>query len=59
MALELAGADGLMARTSVHTERGAVNILAGEGRASIAVDHDVALVAGLASAVSDPERSVL
>jgi hypothetical protein len=59
MALELAGADGRNAHICGQADRGAVHILAGEGRASSTVDHGVALIAGSASAISDPERSVL
>ena len=59
MALELADADGRNAHLCGQADLGAFNILAGEGRASTTVDHGVALVAGSASAVSDPERSVL
>ena len=59
MALELADADGRNAHTCGQADLGGVNIVAGEGRASATVDHGVALVAGSASAVSDPERSVL
>jgi hypothetical protein len=40
-------------------DRDAVNIVASEGGVSSTVDHRVGLIAGLASAVSDPERSAL
>jgi hypothetical protein len=59
MALELARADGRNAHICGQADLGAVNIVAGGGRASATVGHGVALVAGVASAVSDPERSVL
>ena len=59
MARELARADGRNAHTCGQADRAAVHILAGEGRGSTTIDHRVALVAGVASAVSGPERSVL
>ncbi|MGZ6622996.1 MAG: hypothetical protein ACXVHD_25630 [Solirubrobacteraceae bacterium] len=59
MALELADACGRNAHLCGQADRGAFDILAGGGRESSTVDHGVALVAGSASAVSDPERSVL
>jgi hypothetical protein len=54
-ALERAG-DGWPDHVCVQAHRGSVNIVVGGGRAS---NSAVALVAGLASAVTDPERSAL
>ena len=59
MALELARADGRNAHLCGQADRGAFDILAGEGRESSTVDHGVAPVAGSASAVSNLERSAL
>jgi hypothetical protein len=59
MARELAAAGGRTAQIWVQADSGAVNIVAGGGRAAKTINHGVALGAGSASAVSDPERSVL
>jgi hypothetical protein len=59
MALELAAAGGRTAQIWVQADRGAVKIVAGGSRAAKTIDHGVALGVGSASAVSDPERSVL
>ena len=54
-ALELAG-DGWTDHVCMQARRGSVNIVVGGGRAT---NSAVALVAGLASAVRDPDRSAL
>ena len=59
IAVELAGAGGRTAHICGQADLGGINIVAGEGRASTTIDHRVALVAGVGSAVNGPERSAL